>query len=152
MPSDGAVIVVGYDGSRASDAALDLALARAAGGGKLFVVHAYEAPADYMGAPYYEVMLDAAAQHARTLIERLQADGRLAGVDWEPEVIAGPAARSLADVARVRDADEIVLGTRGVGRVRALLGSVAHELLHLADRPVTVIPERMLGDRGEAAA
>jgi nucleotide-binding universal stress UspA family protein len=36
-------------------------------------------------------------------------------------------------VANVRGADEIVIGTRGFGRVRALLGSVAHELIHLAD-------------------
>jgi nucleotide-binding universal stress UspA family protein len=40
----------------------------------------------------------------------------------------------------VRDADEIVVGARGLGRVRALLGSVSHELLHIADRPVVVIP------------
>ena len=43
-------------------------------------------------------------------------------------------------MARVRGADEIVVGARGLGRVRALLGSVSHELLHVADRPVVVIP------------
>jgi nucleotide-binding universal stress UspA family protein len=59
-------------------------------------------------------------------------------------VIGGPPARSIADVAKVRGADEIVIGTRGFGRMRALLGSVAHELIHLADCPVTVIPERMV--------
>ena len=44
-------------------------------------------------------------------------------------------------------ADEII-GTRGYGRARALLGSVAHELIHLADCPITVIPERVV-DREE---
>lgn len=34
------------------------------------------------------------------------------------------------------------IGSRGAGRASALLGSVAHEELHLADRPVTVITER----------
>ena len=37
-------------------------------------------------------------------------------------------------------ATEIIVGARGLGRVRALLGSVSHELLHIADRPVLVIP------------
>jgi nucleotide-binding universal stress UspA family protein len=65
-------------------------------------------------------------------------------VAWEGELIGGPPARSIAEVAKVRRADEIIIGTRGFGRMRALLGSVAHELIHLADRPVTVIPEAMV--------
>ena len=63
----------------------------------------------------------------------------LRGIKWEAELIAGPPAGSIADVASVRHADEIIVGTRGFGRVRALLGSVAHELIHLAPCPVTVI-------------
>jgi len=38
------------------------------------------------------------------------------------------------------------------GRVRALLGSVAHELILLVTCPVTVIPERMVRDRESADA
>ena len=72
---------------------------------------------------------------------------------WERELIGGPPAKAIADVADVRNADEIILGTRGFGRVRALLGSVAHELIHLAPCPVTVIPERMVErDAARAAA
>jgi nucleotide-binding universal stress UspA family protein len=66
----------------------------------------------------------------------------LHGVDWEAEVIGDAPARAIAHVAATRDADEIILGTRGFGRARALLGSVAHEVIHLADCPVTVIRER----------
>jgi nucleotide-binding universal stress UspA family protein len=47
-------------------------------------------------------------------------------------------------VAEARGADEIIIGTRGFGRVRAVIGSVAHELLHEAARPLTVIPEAAL--------
>jgi nucleotide-binding universal stress UspA family protein len=67
----------------------------------------------------------------------------LAEIAWERELIGGPAAKAIADVAHVRGADEVILGTRGFGRMRALLGSVAHEVIHLAACPVTVIPERM---------
>ena len=64
----------------------------------------------------------------------------LLDTEYETELIGGPPAQAIADVARVRDADEIIVGARGLGRVRALLGSVSHELLHIADRPVVVIP------------
>jgi nucleotide-binding universal stress UspA family protein len=43
------LIVVGYDGSPASDAALNRAVARAGGTGRVIVVHAYSAPNDYLG-------------------------------------------------------------------------------------------------------
>jgi nucleotide-binding universal stress UspA family protein len=42
--------------------------------------------------------------------------------------------------AALRDADEIVVGSRGFGRLRGVLGSVSHAVLHEADRPVVVIP------------
>ena len=45
-------------------------------------------------------------------------------------------------MADVEHASEIVIGTRGFGRARALLGSVAHDLIHRARCPVTVIPAR----------
>ena len=65
-------------------------------------------------------------------------------MSWEAEVIGASPARAIADTARARDADEIIVGTRGYGRARALLGSVAHELIHLAECPITVIPERVV--------
>ena len=75
----------------------------------------------------------------------------LKGITWEGELIGGPPAKAIADVARIRHADEIVLGTRGFGRMRALLGSVAHELIHLSACPVTVIPEQMVQRDAEPA-
>jgi nucleotide-binding universal stress UspA family protein len=56
----------------------------------------------------------------------------------------------IADLAEEIDADEIIVGTRGAGRAGALMGSVAHELLHVARRPVTVIPERAVRSRVSA--
>ena len=80
---------------------------------------------------------------------RTESGADLQGVAWETEVIGASPARAIADIARTRDADEIIVGTRGYGRARALLGSVAHELIHLADCPITVIPERVV-DRDES--
>lgn len=133
-------LVVGYDGSETSNRALDYAIGRLGPGGRLFIVHAYELPPDFLGWPNYETLLHERQSHGREVLGALSGSHRLAGVDYVTELVGGPAALAIADVARVREADEIVVGSRGLGRVRVLLGSVSHELLHLADRPVVVIP------------
>ena len=138
-------IVVGYDGSPSAHAAVEHAIDRAGPAGRLVLVHAYQVPADYIGAPYYNVMLDDAAQHANDLMDSLERDcERVLGVDHERDISTGAAAPAIVQAAEVYRADEIVIGSRGVGRVRALLGSVAHYVLHRATCPVTVIPERMV--------
>jgi nucleotide-binding universal stress UspA family protein len=134
-------IVVGYDGSDASRAALLFAARQAGPRGRVFVVHAYELPPDFLGWPDYDRLLSERRDRGEALLRELPLDGEaLAGPEYETELIGGPPSQAIADVARVRGADEIVVGARGLGRVRALLGSVSHELLHVADRPVVVIP------------
>jgi nucleotide-binding universal stress UspA family protein len=54
------------------------------------------------------------------------------------EVVAGRPAQALADVAERHDADILVVGTRGRGVSRRLLGSVAEGLLAESRRPVMV--------------
>ena len=142
-------IVVGYDGSPAARAALARAADRAGDNGKIYVVHAYTLPHEWVGTPDYQRLLDVVLDRAQACVKPLEDD--LQGVDWEVEVIADRPAHALAGVAATREADEIILGTRGFGRARALLGSVAHELIHLAECPVTVIPERAV-DRAAATA
>ena len=136
------MIVVGYDGSEASRAAVTMAARRAGLTGIVFVVHAYELPPDFLGSPNFERLLSDRKDHGRALLDAMPLTGNdeLLETEYETELIGGPPAEAIANVARVRDADEIVVGARGLGRVRALLGSVSHELLHIADRPVLVIP------------
>ena len=144
-------IVVGFDGSAASHLALTRAIQRVGPHGKLYVVHAWEVPEAWRGRGMYQPYVDRALTEAEDVMERaVAAHPGLEGIAWERELIGGPAAKAIADVAEVRAADEIMLGTRGFGRMRALLGSVAHELIHLARCPVTVIPERMV-DSGATA-
>jgi nucleotide-binding universal stress UspA family protein len=142
-------IVVGYDGSPASRNALARAAERAGDGGKVYVVHAYTLPHDWIGTPDYQLLLDSVLDRAQACVKPLDED--LQGINWEAEVIADRPATAIAGVATARDADEIIIGTRGYGRARALLGSVAHELIHLAECPVTVIPERAV-ERAEERA
>ena len=137
-------IVVGYDGSPASRAAVARAADRAGVDGHLYIVHAYSLPIDWLGIPDHQRLLDIELNRAEDLMGRLEEEcgADLSGTSWETEVIGVAPAKAIADVAATRDAEEIIVGTRGYGRARALLGSVAHELIHLAACPVTVIPER----------
>lgn len=144
-------IVVGYDGSGSSRAALRLALNRV-GAGKIFLVHGYHAPGDYWGSEHYEALLNAALERGEKLLaQATEIEPRLADVDHELELIAGRPAGVIATVAKTRNADEIIIGTRGFGPLRGALGSVAHALLHEASCPVTVIPDAAL-QRSDAAA
>ena len=89
-------------------------------------------------------MLNDSLDAANAILTELKSScERLGSVDWEPDLVEGSAGVVISRVAEIRDADEIVIGTRGLGRFRAVLGSVAMDVLHRAHCPVLVIPQRM---------
>ena len=135
-------VVVGYDGSPASSAALERAVDAAGDDGVVFVVYAYQRPRGWFGAAHDQARLDSVLADAASKLQALcgQTGGPLDRVAWEPEVIAGDPAQAIAAVAAARHAHEIVVGSRRFGLTRALLGSVAQDLIRIADVPVTVIP------------
>ena len=56
------------------------------------------------------------------------------------DTVFGYTAREIVSDAAGLDADVIVMGTRGRGDLAGLvLGSTAHKVIHLADRPVLVV-------------
>lgn len=129
-------LVVGYDGSDNSAAALEYATRRRDHlGGQLVAVCAYHAPADWLGAPYYELSLEEEQERASEIVRGLEDRG-----DLEIDSVMAPPVEALTRVGQTRDAAEIVVGARGLGRFRAALGSVSHGLLHEADRPVVIVP------------
>jgi nucleotide-binding universal stress UspA family protein len=150
---NGPRIVVGYDGSPASRRALEEAARRAGTSGRLYVVHCFHAPGERYGVASSNPKMADEMEDAKRVLDEVEANEAewLAGGRWESELLAGPAGEAIARVATVRDADAIYIGSRGVGKARSLLGSVAHDVLHRADRPVVVIPERAL-DREAASA
>lgn len=77
---------------------------------------------------------------ARGALEPIEALLAQAGVVTESHMTVGDVAECIAAFASSHGCDQIVMGTRGLGGVRgALLGSVASEVLHLADRPVLLV-------------
>ena len=66
-----------------------------------------------------------------------------AGIDAHGEVretVFGHAAREIVKDAQEHDAGVIIMGSRGRSDLTgALLGSTAHKVIHLTDRPVMVV-------------
>jgi nucleotide-binding universal stress UspA family protein len=63
-----------------------------------------------------------------------------AGVIYAPEVALGRVAETIAHRAAESACDAIVMGTHGAGALRrALMGSVATDVIRLAGCPVTVV-------------
>jgi nucleotide-binding universal stress UspA family protein len=110
-------------------------------GASLIAVHAYDAPPDWLGRPYYQRALDDRQARGRELLAELEEQlGSRAGV--ETDLVEGPPAEALTRAAQARDAEEIVVGSRGLGGIRAEIGSVSYALLHEADCPVVIVPRQ----------
>ncbi len=63
-----------------------------------------------------------------------------AGVPFQTHIEVGAAAETIVRVAGESGADEIFMGSRGLGSVSSwFLGSVATRVLHLAELPVTLV-------------
>jgi nucleotide-binding universal stress UspA family protein len=134
-------IIVGYDGSDcAKDAvrtALDLASAY---NEKVTVAFGYElSPVGGELHDYHLALKEMANQRLAEATSLASQDG----ADVEGVVVEREPAEGLVELAQLRDARLIVVGTRGESAiVGALLGSTPHKLLHLSDRPVVVVPSR----------
>jgi nucleotide-binding universal stress UspA family protein len=137
----GPVIVVGYDGSPTSRAAVDHAARKAGPTGTVYVVHSYGPPPDWLGFPSYQRVLDDHRARGEATLDALtMTDDPLLDTNFETELLDSPPAEAITTVAETRHADEIVIGSRGLGRLRGALGSVSQEVLHRSTVPVLVIP------------
>jgi nucleotide-binding universal stress UspA family protein len=143
-----APIVVGYDGSPESKRAVQVAAERAGPGGTVVPVHATLATANWLpGASSYEPVVEQTHYTAQILQADLD-DIDVGDAELELELVEGEPAEALLRIARERGAGEIIVGSRGLGRLRSLLGSTSHALLERADRPVVIIPRGAVGDAG----
>jgi nucleotide-binding universal stress UspA family protein len=121
---------------RALAAARDLALLSK---GEVWVLHLREREViAQMGDVPSESATDAGSPVAAAVEELTKA-----GVTAHGEVrntTFGHAAREILEDAKEHDVGVIVMGTRGRSELTGLvLGSTAHKVIHLADRPVLVV-------------
>jgi len=132
-------VVVGYDGSDEARAAFAVAIDRAGPSDAVAVIHAATPASSWLGTPYYQRAVAELHQAAERVLDELRPIAEQIETPIEFEVLEGRPAEVLIRAAAVRDAGEIVVGARGLGRLRGALGSVSQELLREAARPVLVV-------------
>ncbi len=133
-------IVVGYDGSDSSKAALSRALDLAKSlGDEVAVVFGYSPPGIWGGeiAEHEEAI----EEFGEKLMTKAEQQALAAGVGVAYELVPKRGAEAVLDVARRRDARMIVVGSSGETPLKgAILGSTPYKLLHQTERPVLVVP------------
>jgi nucleotide-binding universal stress UspA family protein len=152
-------IVIGYDGSPASVHALREAAALLAPRPALVVVvweagaafEAMEVPASTAGIAPVAIDIRTAVELDQTLYERAQqlaeqgaALAREAGFEAEGLTVADDVtvADTLVRLARERDAQAVVVGAHGHGRLsEVLLGSTSQDVIRHAPCPALVVRE-----------
>jgi nucleotide-binding universal stress UspA family protein len=143
-------VLVCYDGSDDARYAIETA-ATLFPGGHALVVSVWQRLAGldsiaWAGEPAGMVNADeldrAAAEHASRRAEEGARIAHEAGMDAEPVPVeaSGPIWKSIVEAGAAHDASAIVLGSRGLTGLRAmLLGSVSNAVVHHAGRPTLVI-------------
>ena len=95
---------------------------------------------DLLGGSVYEHKLSEHLDRARAALDAARRMAEGAGVEAEFEIFEGDAAEEIAIVAERRDADLVVVGTRGHGGIAGtLLGSVSAGVVRRSKRPVVVV-------------
>lgn len=136
-------ILVPVDGSDVALRALGHAvrLARLIGGADIRLVNVQPPVSGSVGAfvgdetvaRFHREESENALASARNLLER-------EGMPVHAATRVGSVGEEIVDCGRELECDEIVMGTRGLGRIGGLvLGSVATQVVHLAECPVTLI-------------
>lgn len=133
-------IVVGYDGSDCGKAALGRALDMAAGlGDRVVIVFGYAPPGLWGGEiAEHEEAIEELGEKVTAEAKQL---AEASEVESEVKMVPKRGTEALIDVAEERDARMIVVGSYGDPPLKGMiLGSTPNKLLHMADRPVLVVP------------
>ncbi|MGA7326669.1 MAG: universal stress protein [Rhodomicrobium sp.] len=141
-------ILVATDGSEGADRAVDYAAHRAkADGAELVIVNVaggslpekvFKAFTHSQQAWFEELLSSVSADILAKAAERARSIG-VSAIHLESRT--GDVAETLIEIAQEKQANAIVAGKRGAGRVaELLLGSVSQKLVSLAPLPVTIIP------------
>jgi nucleotide-binding universal stress UspA family protein len=133
-------ILVATDSSEPSERAVEFAAGLAKDhASEIIVLHAVPRVVSRSGTSDLEE-----PDEARELVDKIVRDLKDRGLNAHGEVVRvleGHMARGIVESAATADADVILMGTRGRSDFGGLfLGSVTHRVLHLAEKPVIVVP------------
>lgn len=131
-------ILLAVDGSKHAQKAAHLAgeMARMSNA-ELWVVNSFDPVPSYLGEPNMSQVITARLRESEEVIAlALSAVGEIP-VKIHKEMLEGPPAEAILNVAEVRQIDLIIMGTRGLSRLAgALLGSQSQKVIAHANCPV----------------
>lgn len=134
-------ILLAVDGSSHAERAAALAAEMMrCGGSQLIVVVAYDAVPTYLGEPNLQAAITARISEAESILEKAVSIIGDVGAPVKTEIMEGPPAEAILTVAETRQADLIVMGSRGLGRLAGLLlGSQSQKVVSHATCPVLIV-------------
>ncbi len=138
-------IIAATDGSPGANRALDLAVRMAKTGGCELTI--LTIGGTIPGAELRRIaaadgdLSETLVESANQILERARKRAQRLGMTVKLQIEWGDPAETIIDTARRENADMLVVGRRGRGRLSAmLLGSVSQKLASLAPCPVLVVP------------
>lgn len=136
-------IVVGYDGSELSEKALNtaLSLARKNAEVELMIVTIFNPPVS-MGSygMYSEETIKDMLSEVEKMLEAVEDRFKVLPNKASTHLLQGLPGKRIVEFANERDADVIILGSRGLSQLKELfLGSVSHYVVQHAKCPVFII-------------
>lgn len=144
-----AKVIVAVDGSANAEAALPVAIQLARAYTRTLMLARVVAPVFILGSGVAAMKVRHDAQYAeeaeahRYLIDTRQQLASKGNIGVETIELVGPVADQLIQIAASHPGSVLVMGTHGRGGVRkALVGSVAAEVMSRATTPVIIVPSR----------
>lgn len=106
-------VIAAIDGSATGRAATAEAIASARDlGAAVLFVHVRRGPSTVWGRPFYQRRLERALRKGRAALAVAAEQARAAGVEAQTEILEGPPAHRIAELARSRNAQLVIVGPR----------------------------------------
>ena len=135
-------ILLAVDGSEHSIHAAKVAaeLAKCMESAELRIVAAYDPIPPYLGEPNMQIAIDARLKDAQEILQKAVDIVGNSQLDVHTELIEGNPAEAIIEVAKTRNSEVIVMGSRGLGRLAGLiLGSTSQKVVSHAPCPVLIV-------------
>lgn len=134
-------ILLAVDGSTHAERAAEVAAEMArCGKSQLTVVVAYDRVPAYLGEPNLQAAITARISEAEAILEKALSIIGDVGTPVKTTILEGQPAEAILNVAETRQADLIVMGSRGLGQLAGLLlGSQSQKVVSHATCPVLIV-------------